>query len=126
MSLGLENWKDVIPSRSSVRIENLRVFEKYIVFCEREQGIKKIKILSLQDTGSGEHYLELPEPIYAISIDEQQQYNGDILRFNYSSMATPHSVYDYDMCKKSRILLKQMEVFTASFVFFHMQYYLTS
>lgn len=40
-----ENWKEFIPHREDVLLEDLDIFKKYYVISERENGLNKIKIV---------------------------------------------------------------------------------
>ncbi|MEW6602994.1 MAG: oligopeptidase B, partial [Nitrospirota bacterium] len=102
------NWKEVIPQRDSVKIDNIEVFKNHLVVYERERGLKKIRITNL--TNNQVHYVDFPEPVYTFWQDKNPDFNTNLLRFNYTSLITPRSVFDYDMDKRTRELKKQEEV----------------
>ncbi len=105
---GKKNWKDRIPARPDVKLEGLEVFRDYLVIFDREQGLEKIRVEHLP---SGKrHDIEFPEPVYSAWGGANREFDSASLRFEYSSMVTPHSVYDYDMETRSRELKKQQEV----------------
>lgn len=104
-----KNWKEVIPHRDSVKIEGLNVFKNHLVVYERENGLKKIRIHHAGNVGSC-FYVDFPEPVYTFLPDRNPDFNTNILRFNYASLVTPRSVYDYNMEHKTRELKKQYEV----------------
>ena len=56
------------------------------------------------------HYLAFDEPTYVASVTANPDYNTDVMRFNYSSLTTPNSVYDYNMVTREKKLMKQQEV----------------
>jgi len=56
------------------------------------------------------HYVDFPEPVYTYWRSRNPDFNTNILRFNYTSLVTPRSVFDYDMDTKTRELKKQYEV----------------
>jgi len=103
-----DNWTEVIPHRDGVKIERIEVFEHHLVVAEREKGQRRIRVMNL-DTGD-EHYIEFPEPVYAVYPKENKEYETTTMRFSYMSHVTPTSVYDYDMNTRDRELLKQKEV----------------
>ena len=105
---GKENWKDLIPHRSGVLLSGVEEFKNFMVLSEREKGLVQIRIINL--TNSEEHYINFGEPAYMASTGSNPEYNSTLLRYNYSSLITPASVFDYDMLKKTRKLLKQQEV----------------
>ncbi len=103
-----KNWKEVIPHSDSVKIDAVDVFRNHLVVCERENGFKKIRISGI---ASGEvHYVDFPEPVYTFSGGWNPDFNSNLLRFNYTSLVTPRSVFDYDMNARTRELRKQDEV----------------
>jgi oligopeptidase B len=103
-----KNWREVIPHSDSVKIDGMDVFGNHLVVYEREKGLKKIRITNLMD--SQVHYVDFPEPVYTYWRSRNPDFNTNILRFNYTSLVTPRSVFDYDMDTKTRELKKQYEV----------------
>jgi oligopeptidase B len=103
-----ENWKEIIPHRADVLLEDVEVFAKKWVVRERKNGLIQLRV---RDLSSGqEHYLDFGEPAYTASVGANPEFGSTILRFNYSSMTTPGSVFDYDMDSKARKLLKEQPV----------------
>ncbi|HYC28913.1 MAG TPA: oligopeptidase B, partial [Chitinophagaceae bacterium] len=90
-----ENWKEVIPDRADVLIEDVDAFRDHLVISERKNGLLQLRIRNMQN--GGEHYLDFGEPAYFASVGNTPEYNTDVLRFNYSSLTTPSSVFDYNM-----------------------------
>jgi len=103
-----KNWREVIPHSDSVKIDGMDVFRNHLVIYGREKGLKKIRIANLMD--SQVHYVDFPEPVYTYWRSRNPDFNTNILRFNYTSLVTPRSVFDYDMDTKTRELKKQYEV----------------
>lgn len=105
---GVENWKEVIPHRTDVLIEGIEVFKDYWVISERKAGLVQLRV---RDMKSGnEHYLDFGEPAYLAYSTGNEEYNSAVLRYGYTSMTTPNSVYDYDMASKSKKLMKEQPV----------------
>ena len=103
-----KNWKEVIPHRPEVLLEDTDFFADYWVVYERENGLQKMRITDFK-TGQA-HNVEFPEPVYTASGNANAEYNTSVLRFTYQSFITPLSVFDYDMKTRRRTLLKQTEV----------------
>jgi oligopeptidase B len=103
-----ENWKEIIPNRDSVKIDDIEVFKNHLVVYERERGLKKIQITNL--TNNEVHYVDFNEPVYTFWPERNPDFNTNLLRFDYTSLITPRSVFDYDMTKRTRELKKQDEV----------------
>jgi len=103
-----ENWKEVIPHKDSVRIDDVESFKEHLVIYERENGLKRIRIINT--INNEEHYVDFPEPVYNFWIGDNPEYDTNILRFEYTSLVTPRSVFDYNMDSRSRELKKQYEI----------------
>jgi len=61
-------------------------------------------------TDNVEHYLDFGEPAYAAYATGNIDFNSAVLRYSYTSMTTPGSVYDYNMESKEKKLLKEQPV----------------
>ena len=105
---GKENWKEVIPHRTDVLLSGVEEFKDFLVISEREKGLVNLRIVNRSDNKT--HYLDFGEPAYVASVTNNLEYNVKTLRYAYSSLVTPASIYDYNMVNKSRKLMKQQEV----------------
>jgi len=105
---GKSHWRDFIPARKNVKVDDVECFANHLVVYERSGGLKKIRVLDLVNGGS--HEVEFPEPVYTVWSDENPEYDTNSLRFSYTSMVTPRSVIEYDMDTRTRELKKQYEV----------------
>jgi oligopeptidase B len=105
---GEENWETVLDHRQDVTISAVDAFQDHLVITLRENGLKQLLIRNFKDGTS--HQVEFPEPSYSIILVDNKEYETNQLRFFYSSLITPESVFDYDMDRQSRELKKQKEV----------------
>ncbi|TWT43798.1 Protease 2 [Phycisphaerae bacterium RAS1] len=105
---GKENWKELISHRPSVKVEDVDLFARWLVVHERDQGLKKLYVRNLES--GKDHYVDFNEAVYTYFAGGNEEFNTNMLRFTFSSMTTPPSVYDYNMETHSRELLKQEEV----------------
>ncbi len=103
-----ENWEEVIPHRENVRLEHISAFREHIVVFERENGLKNIRILNMKTNEN--HYINIPEPVYDLWEGDNPEYNTNLFRFEYTSLVTPKSVFDYNMDTKTLYLKKQDEI----------------
>lgn len=101
-------WKTVIPHRDDVMLVGIDVFANHLVFYEREQGLPTIRVQNLS-TGTVRK-IDFPEPTYFIAGGQMRDFNTSSLRFQYSSMITPSSVFDYDMDSHRLELKKEQTV----------------
>jgi oligopeptidase B len=75
-------------------------------------GLPFLEILDLgrPDPVAGLHRIAFPEPTYFASADANPEYDTEVLRYRYTSLVTPMSIFDYDMAKRSGVLRKRTEV----------------
>ena len=105
---GKENWKTVIPHREDVMLSGVSVFEDHLVIFERYKGLPTLRVHQFS-TGE-ETPIDFPEPTYAVYPGSMAEFHTQVLRFNYGSMITPWSVFDYDMNSHDRKLMKEQPV----------------
>jgi oligopeptidase B len=103
-----ENWVEVIPHRNDVLLEGFEIFKSFLVVSERKNGLMQLRIIKWEPRE--EHYLDFGEETYAAYISQNPEFDTDLLRYGYTSLTTPSSVYDYDMNTREKKLLKQEEV----------------
>lgn len=101
------NWVEVIPHREDVYLDGLDLFKDYLVLQERKAANLHIRILPWKGQ---EHYLNFGEPAYTASLGYNPDFETDVLRYNYASLTTPASVFDYNMKTKAKTLMKQQPV----------------
>ncbi len=75
---------------------------------EWENGLEQIEIIDFKN--NQRHRIAFPEPVYSAGITSNREFNTTTLRYNYQSLSTPSSVFDYDMNSRKATLLKQTEV----------------
>jgi oligopeptidase B len=103
-----KNWKTFIAHNPAVKIDNLTFFVGHLVVSEREGGLSYLRVIDTKTKQS--HRIAMAEPDYALFLGANPEFNTATVRFNYQSMVTPASTYDYDMNTRERKLLKQQPV----------------
>src|SRR2546423_1632490 len=103
-----KNWKDFVPHRPAVKVDNLDMFANHAVLSEWENGLQEIEIIDLKT--NKRHRIVFPEPVYSAGLSANREFNTNVLRYNYQSLTTPNSVFDYEMNSRKATLLKQTEV----------------
>jgi len=108
----LSQWKEIIPLRPGVTLEDFDLFRNYLVCYERVDGLNRIRIMNLDSAGmpGADHYIEFPEQAYTATGYSNPEFETSSLLFSYESMTTPESIFNYDMASRERKLLKQYEV----------------
>jgi oligopeptidase B len=101
-------WEEWIPHRADVFVEAVEVFKDFVVVEERAEGLRRLRVTSL---ASGDvHYVNFPEAAYGVFVSLNPEFATSTLRFTYSSLVTPSSVFDYDLVTQARELKKRDEV----------------
>ena len=108
-----ENWKDLIGHRKDVLLEGIEIFRDYLVVEERSNGLNKIQIRPWN--GKGEYYLPFESETYTAYTTTNIDFDTEILRYGYQSMATPSSVIDFNMSTQEKKVLKELEVLGGKF-----------
>ncbi|HLP63073.1 MAG TPA: S9 family peptidase [Flavobacterium sp.] len=107
-----ENWVDLIPHRDDVLLEDIDVFKDYLVVSERSNGLNKIRIMPWKGE---EYYLPFEIETYTCYTTTNIDFDTEILRYGYQSMATPASVIDFNMRTKTKTVLKEQAVLGGKF-----------
>lgn len=101
-------WQEVLKHRPEVKIEDIELFEKYMVVFERVGGVHRIRV---EDFYKAEHhYVNFDEAVYNVWCGNNYEYKTELLRFGYCSLVTPNSVFDYHLRDRKRELKKRQEV----------------
>jgi len=103
-----EYWKDFIPHRKDVLLEDIDVFKNFFIVIERYNGLKRINIKPWND--SKNHYIDFETETYSLYSSYNPNINTNKLRYNFSSLTTPSSVIEYDMITREKKVLKENEV----------------
>lgn len=109
LSLTTSNhWKELIAHKNDVLIQSVEEFKDFIVVNERKDGLVKLRVRNLHT--NEDYYVNFEEAAYSASFSSNPSYSSTTLRYSYTSLTTPSSVYDYDLTSKEKKLLKQQEV----------------
>jgi oligopeptidase B len=105
---GRNNWKDVIPNRPDVFLDDVKLLRDYLVLAESSAGLNRIRVINWRD--KTEHFIEFDEPAYLASLGYNPEVDTEVIRYTYQSMTTPYSTYDYNLRTREGKLMKQQEV----------------
>ena len=103
-----KNWTTFIEHNPAIKINGLTSFANHLVVSEREGGLTHLRVIDMKTKAS--HRIATDEPDYALSLAGNPEFNSTAVRFNYQSMVTPSSIFDYDLTTKERKLLKRQDV----------------
>ncbi len=102
------HWKELVPARENVLLEEFDVFKHHLVISNRFNGLTRLEIRTWD--GDRKHYIRMQDPAYSVWIGTNPEYYTEILRYGYNSLTTPSSIYDYHMDSREKTLMKQQEV----------------
>ncbi len=107
------NWQEVIAHRDDVLLEDIEIFKNYLVVEERTNGLCKIRIMP--NNGESEYYLPFESETYSAYTSSNVDFETNILRYSYQSLATPNSVIDFNMKTKVKEIKKEQQVLGGKF-----------
>lgn len=103
-----EHWQAFIPHRPTVKVDAVEPFAQHLVIHEREAGLRQLRVIDLASNAA--HVVTFPEPVYTYNRHENPDFHTTTLRFAYTSLTTPETVFDYEMAARTREQKKQQAV----------------
>ncbi|MBC7643073.1 MAG: S9 family peptidase [Flavobacterium sp.] len=107
------NWQEIIGHRDDVLLEDIEIFKNYLVVEERENGLVKMRIIP--NNGEAEYFLPFDSETYSAYTGSNVDFDTDILRYSYQSLATPNSIIDFNMKTKIKEIKKEHQVLGGKF-----------
>jgi len=103
-------WRDVVPHRDDTFIEDFDVFNGFLAVSVRSGGLAKI-VIAPRASGvvqvGAEFFIASDEAAYATSLSVNAELDTEFVRYAYSSLTTPTTIYDYNVRTGQKILLKR-------------------
>ena len=103
------NWQPLVAHSNSVFIQGFTAFKDYLAINERSEGLRRIKVMPWNALDKAT-YVASDEAAYVAGFEVNPEQNTDLLRYTYTSLTTPASVYQLNMRTGEKQLLKQTEV----------------
>jgi oligopeptidase B len=113
VSPSMEHWETILEHREDVLLEDFEIFKEYFVITEREQGLTKIRIQRWDQ--KEDYFLPIDGETYSLYSGFNPSFETTKLRYGFTSLTTPSSVFEFDMADRTQTLLKQQEVMDSSF-----------
>lgn len=109
-SLGMApaEWEVVVAHRDDVLLDDFLLFERFIVTEQMRAGLRELEVIN-RITGDS-YVVAFNDEAYAAGVGDNCDYFSSTLRYEYESMNTPDSVYDYDLDDRGATLIKQDKV----------------
>lgn len=105
---GVENWETVLAHRADVRLNDVVFFKDFLVIEERAAGLNQLRV---RDWSSKiDYYIPFNDPAYTVYTEINRDYNTSKLRYAYTSLTTPNTLYNFDMASQETEVLKVQEV----------------
>lgn len=101
-------WQTLIAPRADVMLEGFSLFRDWLVVEERSAGLTLLRQIHWQ-TGA-EKRIAFDDPTYTTWLAYNPDPETALLRYGYSSMTTPTTLYELNMDSGERTMLKQQEV----------------
>ncbi len=115
-----KDWKDWIAHRDDVYLEGFELFDGFTAIAERSNALERVRLLralpgdALVDGGSEsegkDDYIQADEPAYSMGLDVNTEPDTDWVRYSYTSLTTPATVYALNVKTGERRLLKRQPV----------------
>jgi len=104
-----KNWKDYIPYDPKVHIDGIDLFDGSAILSVKENGLEYLRVMD-RKTRRAPMVIATPESVYTMSLTYNPEYSTPVIRYRYSSMITPNSVYEFDLKTRKSKLIKQEEI----------------
>ena len=101
-------WSDFLPPRADTLVESFELFSNFAAVSERSNGLTRIHIIPFDQ--SDPHFLHFDEPAFLAYTSINMEADTDRLRYGYTSLTTPTSIFEYDMRSRQQQLIKEDEV----------------
>ncbi len=104
---GEEDWQVLLRGDDRHYLTGIRAFKGLLAIEESRDGLDQIRLLKTDGT---DQYVAFPEPVYEVGLGNNAEFEQSQIRFSYSSLVTPPTVYDYDLASGQLITRKEQEI----------------
>lgn len=104
-----KNWTDFIAYDPAIKIGGISFFKGHAVVSEVENGIEYLRVIDRGKKGAGKR-IETPESVYSMGLSINPEYDTPFIRYEYTSMITPDSTFEFDFATRKSTLIKQREI----------------
>ena len=103
-----KNWKEVVKHDKDVLVNNVEVFEHYMVVSEKTRALARMRIYDFKKQSWKS--VKFDDPVYLARGAGTPEFSSTRFRLSYQSPVTPPTVLDVDMASGARSVLKRQEV----------------
>lgn len=101
------HWRDWVAHDAMSVIEDFVIYESFVALEVRAQGLLGIDVIKSDGQRTA---LPVNEPTYTLELDHVSAPYSSWLRYRYTSLTTPETVYEYCIDTGKQQLLKQQSV----------------
>ncbi len=106
---GEKSWTDFIAHNPAIKVDNISFFKDYAVVSEVENGLEYLKVMDMK-TRRASTRIATPEDVYTMGLSNNPEYDTPIIRYNYASMITPNTTFEYDFRSRGSQAIKVQEI----------------
>lgn len=104
---GKDHWNDVIEARDQVFLNQVQFFQYFMVAEETQNGLTTIRIIARDQK---DDIIQFAEPGYYATLGYNPEYRTNAFHYNYSSLITPFTTFEYDARAKTTKTIKEQEI----------------
>ena len=101
-------WTEFVAHDPNVRIERIDVLKDYVTLEMRKNGLTQIELMPVE--GGEAKSISFPEPVYSTSLIGNPEYEASTIRYSYTSLNRPTTLYEYNIEDGATTKLKEQEV----------------
>jgi len=100
-------WRELIPHDAAVFVHDFEIFNDFLAVSERSEGLRKLRVRRW----NGETYhLAADDPAYTMHLGANPEMDATALRYTYTSLTTPTTVFAHDTIARANVVLKREPV----------------
>ena len=105
-----KNWREIIPHRKNVLLEDVLVLKKWLVLEERKNGLPQFSYFSRSHLSRRHKAIAFPDPTYTAELGVNTEYDAETLQYEYESPNQPKTVLNFNFKTKRSNILKSAAV----------------
>lgn len=102
------SWKVFLPYSKDIRIEGIDILSDYVSLELRKNGLTEIVVMPVK--GGRGQTIAFPEPVYSASLSGNPEYEAVTIRYTYTSLNRPNTLYEYNIETAQTVKLKEQEI----------------
>ena len=100
-------WQPLLDGSDRLYIRGFAAFADFIAVLERIDGLDQIRLIDREGVNT---HIEFPESAYSLALGENPEFHTRVLRLDYTSMVSPHRVYDYHLDRRELEVRKVRQI----------------